>query len=139
MNYKKANPVKRFFAFVIDYNLIFIIGDALFLISPSFSVEYLLRPSIKMFSVIGVALGIIWFLLAFLCKDILFGNASLGKKIFRLQVLDRTTGQKPTVRQLVLRNVFLLFMFLQVEMIVIIANRQIRLGDMIADTVVCKK
>lgn len=127
--------IRRFMSFCIDWVAIFAVGFALSLLGPEFAPEYLLYPSIQMFSAYGVILSVLWFIAAPLCKD-LIGGASLGKHICGLRVAAKDGG-KAEAFALVLRNVT--FFFAMIEMIVILANKGVRVGDMLAGTRVVKK
>ena len=64
-------------------------------------------------------------------KDILFKNASLGKKILGIEVL-RKDGTRATARSCVLRNLVFIFLF-PVEIILLLNNDE-RLADKWLDT-----
>ena len=128
--------LKRFLSFWIDWMIIWIIGFVLSLLGPAFDPQYLLQPSIRMFSAYGVILSVLWYILAPLFRDFLFGNASLGKKLFGLRVTDKN-GSKAKPLALILRN--LAFWLVPVEMILVLCNHGTRLGDMLAGTQVVSK
>lgn len=69
----------------------------------------------------------------FLTKDMLFRNASIGKKIMKIIVLDKT-NERPSIGQLLIRNVTLLVLFWfelwQLK------KGEVRLGDSLCDTYV---
>lgn len=71
-----------------------------------------------------------------LLRDFLFGGTSLGKRIFRLRVIDCTTHQKPPVLKRILRCLF--FFILPVEAISILVEGK-SLGDRVANTIVVSK
>ena len=52
--------IRRFFAFVIDWNIMFGVAVALMFYCPGSNPEYLLYPSIKMLTSAGFLLGLIW-------------------------------------------------------------------------------
>lgn len=122
---------------MIDWNLILLLSFAMFLISPNFDWKYLSVPSTEMFSAYGVALGFLCLLILPLIKDCIFRNASIGKKIMGLRVVDRTTGQPPRFGKLLLRNIT--FYFYYVEIIAVLVNRGVSLGDMLSGTAVIEK
>ena len=103
---KKAKNVvlRRFIAFAIDWNVIILACVGLFLLGPRFDIEYLLRPSIKMFSSYGVILGILGFVFLPLFKDCLFKGASLGKLVCGLKVYDSRTQNVAKITSLIARN-----------------------------------
>lgn len=61
--------IRRFFAFVIDWNIMFGVAVALMFYCPWSNPEYLLYPSIKMLTSAGFLLGLIWLPLYCLFKD----------------------------------------------------------------------
>lgn len=127
--------IRRFLSFCIDWVVIFAVGFALSLLGPQFDPEYLLYPSIQMFSAYGVILSFLWFIAVPLCKDIL-GGASLGKRICGLRVVSKDGG-KANAGKRILRNIT--FYFVVVEIIVALVNKGTRLGDMLARTQVVQK
>lgn len=129
--------LKRALSFSIDFVLIASISVALSFLGPQFDWQYLLMPSVKMFSSYGVFLAGIWFVLAFLLKDVIFGNASIGKKLLGLHVESQNSEQVKR-NNLILRNVTLLF-FAPIECLIALFNSGIRLGDIIAQTRVNSK
>lgn len=128
---------KRIVAFIIDWNLIMLLCFAMFLISPNFDVKYLMVPSTEMFSAHGVILGLLGLAVLPLIRDCIFRNASLGKLIMGLRVVDQTTGQPPRLGKLLLRN--LTFYLCYIEFIVMLVNRGVSLGDMLSGTTVTEK
>ena len=129
---KKAKNVvlRRFIAFAIDWNVIILACVGLFLLGPRFDIEYLLRPSIKMFSSYGVILGILGFVLLPLFKDCLFKGASLGKLVCGLKVYDSRTQNVAKIPSLIARN--LTFYIPLVELIVFACNKGRTIGDMLS-------
>lgn len=125
---------RRCIAFVIDWNIILPINFFLFVSGPRFDVQYLLRPSMKMFSAYGVLLGIAGFILLPLVKDCLFKGASIGKLICGIRVYDATTRETARLSSLILRNITFYVPF--VELIVCLANKGRTLGDEISGTFV---
>ena len=129
--------IRRFFAFVIDWNIMFGVAVALMFYGPGSNPEYLLYPSIKMLTSAGFLLGLIWLPLYCLFKDCLFGRRSLGKLIFGLTIQNSETGEKASFGSLILRNVT--YVIAQIEGIVVLVNKGKRLGDSIAKTQVVRK
>ena len=105
MKNTKAIIFRRFIAFVIDWNLVFLISMGLFTLGPRFEVEYLLRPSIRMFSAYGVILGVLAFIILPFIKDCLFKGASLGKLICGIKVYDNHNKETAKTGALILRNI----------------------------------
>ena len=131
---KKSFIIRRSIAFLIDFNLTIIIGGFCFFIGPRFNAEYLLYPSIKMFSCYGVILSVLWFLLFPLFKDCIFKNASLGKKILGIQIVNIGDKTQPLTIQLIKRNIMFYFIF--IEIIVFFLNSGRTVGDVISNTAV---
>ncbi len=128
--------VKRAFAFIVDWVIICSISIAFFLMSPEFSIDYLLYPSIKMFSFYGIILGILSFTILPLIKDLVFCNASIGKAIFGLCIVDAINGSVPAKGKVILRNLMFYFPFIEIIPLLIIKKT---LGDIISGTEVVKK
>ena len=128
--------IRRFLAFVIDWNIMFGVAMALIFFGPGSSPEYFILPSIKMFSSLGFLLGIAWLFLYCLFKDCLFGRRSLGKLICGLAIQNSETGEKASYGSLILRNPT--FVIVQIEGIVVLVNNGKRLGDYIAKTQVVR-
>ena len=112
--------IRRFFAFVIDWNIMFGVAVALMFYCPWSNPEYLLYPSIKMLTSAGFLLGLIWLPLYCLFKDCLFGRRSLGKLICGLMIQDSETGGKASFGRLILRNVT--YVIVQIEGIVVLVS-----------------
>ena len=129
--------IRRFFAFVIDWNIMLGVAMALMFYGPGSSPEYLLFPSIKMLSSPGFILGAVWFFLYCLLKDCLFGRRSLGKLICGLIILNSETGEKASYSSLILRNIT--YVIASIEGIVVLLNNGKRLGDSFAKTQVVRK
>jgi uncharacterized RDD family membrane protein YckC len=76
------------------------------------------------------------FVLLYICRDLLFRNASFGKKIQGLIVVDKK-GNVPSFKALVLRNIpsilLLAYEFIQIK------NYSLRIGDELANTCVIIK
>ncbi len=130
----KSILIRRAIAFVIDWNVIFLICVGLFISGPRFELEYLLRPSIRMFSAYGVLLGALGFVLLPLLKDCLFKGASLGKLICGIKVYDNHSRATAKISSLVLRNVTFYIPF--IEMIVCLCNNGKTVGDMLSSSYV---
>ena len=131
--------IRRFLAFIIDWNIIFGVGMALMYFGPGSNPEYFYFPSIYMFKSLGFILGLLWMPLYCLFKDCLFGGRSLGKLICGLIVQNFETGEKASYGSLIVRN--LSYVIIQIEGIIVLANKGRRIGDIIANTKVvrCEK
>lgn len=71
----------------------------------------------------------------FLIKDIIFKNASIGKKIMNLKIL-KEDDTLPTIKTVILRNTFMILW--PIDAILILANKE-KLGDMFFKTKVVRK
>lgn len=129
--------VKRAVAFAIDWNLIFIISMAVLVSGKNFNMQYLITPSTEMFSSGNVILGILCFILLPLTRDLLFRNASIGKMIMGLRVVDPVSGNPPDVINLIKRNVT--FYIFPIEAITFFANNGKKIGDDLSGTAVVEK
>ena len=126
--------IRRAIAFIIDWNLIFIICFGLFVSGPRFDLEYLLLPSIRMFSAYGVLLGALGFVLLPLLKDCLFKGASLGKLVCGIKVYDCQSRDTAKISSLILRNITFYVPF--IELIVYLCNNGKTFGDMLSSSYV---
>ena len=124
--------VRRFFAFVIDWNIMLGVAMALLFYGPESNPEYLLYPSIKMFATTSFLLGLLWFIIYCLFKDCLFGRRSFGKLICGLVIVNSSTGEKASFGSLILRNIT--YIVVQIEGLFVLFNKGERLGDSIAKT-----
>ena len=129
--------VRRFFAFVIDWNILFGGTMALMFFGPGADPQSFYNPTLEMFATLGFALSAVWFTFYLLFKDCLFGRRSLGKLIFRLRIVDSRTEQKASFARLILRNIT--FLIVEIEGLVVLINKGQRLGDVIAKTKVVSK
>ena len=129
--------IRRFFAFVVDWIIMFGVAIALMCYGPGSDPEYLLYPSFDMFTSAGFLLGIVWLPLYCLFKDCLFGRRSLGKLIFGLSIQNSETGGKASFGSLILRNIT--YVIIQIEGIIVLVNKSKRLGDLIAKTQVVRR
>lgn len=128
--------IRRFLAFVIDWNIMFGVAVALMLFGPGSNPEYFIYPSIKALASTGFLMGLVWLPLYSLFKDCLFGKRSLGKLICGLMIQNSKTGEKASFGSLILRNVT--YAIVQIEGIVVLVNNGKRLGDSIAKTQVVR-
>lgn len=107
-NTKKAKS-DRIFAWLIDWFIMCIIVNLPF------------------FPILSAAIG----LLCFILRDA-FGK-SLGKRIMKLEILDRKTGKKAKISQRIVRNMF--FIIVWIDGIMMLSSGQ-SIGDTVAGTVV---
>lgn len=73
--------------------------------------------------------------LYFLLSDSLFNGQSVGKKLFNISVISRTTGRKCSVIQSFTRNILLIIVG-PLDIGLLLSKGKRRLGDSIANTVV---
>ena len=69
----------------------------------------------------------------FLIKDFIFRNASIGMKMFNICIVSQLDNGKPQIWQLLLRNIFLVFLW-PVEYYFVFLKEKDGLGDRIAKT-----
>ena len=74
-------------------------------------------------------------LFLFLLKDLVFRNASIGKRALNLEIL-KSDNTVPSVSTLILRNIFVLLW--PIDAILILANKR-KIGDIIFKTKVVEK
>jgi len=98
----KGNRVRRILAFFTDLILLcfstFIMAIALLSLLGNFAIYIVF--------VLGIACLVIFFL-----RDYLFRGRSIGKRLFKLRVVDADTRSEPTAKQLVVKS-FFLFLYL---------------------------
>lgn len=122
--------LKRIIAMFIDWNLSAIpaLLYSLFLLSMA---KYF--PQIFMFGAILFPFFVISLPLIFVYRDVIFKGQSIGKRIFKLKIVDLETNSIPLKSKLIRRNVF--FFVLPVEIILIIIKNQ-TIGDTITKTTI---
>lgn len=110
---------KRIIAMVIDYYLIvYICYIPLFLFLGFDRIAY------AIYFIMIEAIFLI------MIKDLIFGNASVGKKMIGIQVL-KEDGSKPRVLELLFRNIFIVIW--PIEVILVLCNNK-RIGDILFKT-----
>lgn len=110
---------KRFAAFIIDLLIIAFICSLMYFLTQTHKSQILLQIN----SAIMITL--------LLCKDCINGQ-SIGKRIMKLQVIDKSADNKVSNLSLIVRNIFLVFWI--VEVLVLLISREKRLGDFVAKT-----
>lgn len=129
--------IRRFLAFVIDWNIMLCVAMLLMFYGPGSSPEYLIYPSIRMLTSAGFLMALVWVPLYCLFKDCLFGRRSPGKLICGLTIQNSVTGEKASLGSLILRNIT--YIIVPIEGIVVPVNNGKRLGDHIAKTEVVRR
>ena len=105
----KHTKTDRIFAWLIDWFLMCLI--------------------VSIFPPVFTVIGIVCFIL----RDVIGGGRSLGKKIMKLDVIDKKTSDKAKVSQKILRNIF--FIIVWIDGIVMLTSGQ-SIGDTVASTAV---
>ena len=124
---------RRIIAWIIDWNLSGLPCMLFFALNPDFA-RY---PSVQN---AGVALLFVLLVLLypvlFVFRDVIFKGRSIGKRIFGLYVLNKTTNEPASIKQRIVRNLF--FFIYPVDGIILIATKE-SIGDKVVNTVVIKK
>lgn len=122
---KVIDLFKRYGAFVIDVITASLIGYVAFIIT--LEVVYYNYPDIiENNFLLANYINNILVLILVICKDLVFRNASIGKKILKLKVVT-DEGNKPSVKSMLIRNI--LFLIWPINGIVILSR-----GKKIEDT-----
>ena len=123
--------IKRILAWIIDWNLC---GLPALIYAMIF--ERLARTQgTNIGGLLLFVLLVLLFPTLFVFRDVLLNGRSIAKRIFRLRVIDNVTGEKPSNKKLVLRNLF--FVAYPVELVLLIVTGR-SLGDMVTKTSVVK-
>ena len=128
-----AIRIKRLVAFIIDWYISFLPGFILFMFSMNQGVE---NENASPLIMIPCFIGVFGSFTLFVLRDYIFKGQSLGKKIFRLTILDKNTLSTPKNWQLILKNIFL-FIY-PIDGVILLATGE-SLGNRITDTVVVYK
>lgn len=112
---------KRIFAFIID---IWITAIAF--------IPVVLYSMIFKTSDVFVSIAFIIMHSLLICKDLLFRNRSIGKRLCKLVIVN-DSGTKPSEFQLVLRNIFSMFWIVEL-FIMFINKKHKKIGDFICST-----
>lgn len=123
--------IKRILAWIIDWNLC---GLPALIYAMIF--ERLARTQgTNIGGLLLFVLLVLLFPTLFVFRDVLLNGRSIAKRIFRLRVIDNVTGEKPSNKKLVIRNLF--FVAYPVELVLLIVTGR-SLGDMVTKTSVVK-
>jgi uncharacterized RDD family membrane protein YckC len=115
--------VRRVMAAIIDYFIIAVVIAFLFVIFESFGLN----------APMEIIVGLVAFAMYF--KDLIFGGASLGKRITKLRVMKQDLSDYATVKMHLVRSIFV-FLY-PVEIIVMLISGQ-RIGDYVSGSrVIC--
>ncbi len=135
---KPSVKFKRIFAFLIDWNIL----GAVMLLLIMLEMEIFRRnglfessQALQPFAPILV-ITMLLFPVGVAFRDFIFGGRSLGKRIFKLVILDVKTAIKPKLHKTILRDMF--FFLFQIDGIILLVSGK-TIGDYLAHTVVVDK
>ncbi|MBN2653237.1 MAG: RDD family protein [Spirochaetales bacterium] len=121
---------KRIIAAIIDFAIATVINAVcmfVFVLLPSANQSLEVDDNFVVRAMMVSMAGMLYLLL----RDVL-GSRSIGKIIMKLQIVDKSTGDKASFGQRFLRNITWVISW--IEIIVFLANNGNRLGDMLAKT-----
>ena len=121
--------LKRILSWIIDWNLS---GLPALIYAAIFAARVRTHGT----STVGLLLFVLFVLsfpTIFVLRDVIFGGRSLAKRMFRLRVVSTGTGEAPSAKDLILRNVF--FFIYPIDAILLIATNK-SLGDTVTNTTV---
>lgn len=121
----KSNRMRRLLAFLIDLML--------FYLPCVLSTAILQLSFLGSISILVILIAVISFFVTFILRDYLFRGRSIGKRIFKLKVVDADTRAEPTAKQLIFKNLFL-FLYLFDGLFLIASGRS--LGERATRTIV---
>ena len=125
--------IRRIIAWIIDWNF----SGLPCMIYTTIFMEVFKRPSFENIGYILIFILLVFlYIITFVFRDVIFMGRSVGKRIFRLFVLDKNTNEKASVSQRIIRNLF--FFIYPVDGIVLIITKE-SIGDKIANTIVVNK
>ena len=129
-----GTKIRRLAAWLIDWNLIgFVV-----LLAISVYMAFFMQEDASQAEILILLFVMLSYPVCFILKDLIFGGCSLGKRIMKLVILSKQTGESPKKSQLVLRNIFSIVVIHIDALIMLITGLSI--GDRLAHTVVvCKK
>lgn len=124
---------RRVIAYLIDYILLWII-IMLFYFLGSVVLKRLPAETSEIIFLVLFYLAPLFIMVYMSFKDFLFRDASIGKKIMQIHVVSIVDNKKTLSKQLILRNLFGVFL-LPIEGILVLSGQR-RLGDSYANTAV---
>ncbi|MBQ6795653.1 MAG: helix-turn-helix domain-containing protein [Clostridia bacterium] len=130
--------ISRICAYVFDWCLIGclpVLFSVIMFIAFPFLGNTVPEASMPVIAVVMLLFMVIW-LLCFSFRDFIFKGRSPGKRFFGLTVIDRNSGETPSKKQLLVRN---LFFFVRTIDGIIMLVRGISIGDSVAQTFVVSK
>lgn len=125
--------IRRIVAWIIDWNL----SGLPSLLFVAFLRDCLTRPSFQNAGVLLILLALILlYPVLFVFRDVIFKGRSIGKRIFGLYIIDKSTNQPALMKQRIIRNLF--FFIYPVDGIILLATKE-SIGDRLVNTAVIKK
>ena len=128
-----GTKVRRLVAGFIDWNLI----GATVILFLAVYMAFFLQEEASQAELFLALFFMLSYPVCFMLRDLIFGGRSLGKRMLGLTVLSKQTGNAPKKSQLLLRNLFSVFL-MHIEVIIMLVTGQ-TLGDLLAHTVVVLK
>ena len=128
-----GTKIRRLAAWLIDWNLI---GFVLLLVISAY-MAFFEQEGASQAEILILLFLILSYPICFILRDLIFGGRSLGKRMLKLVILSKQTGEAPKKSQLVLRNIFSIVVIEIDALIMLITGLSI--GDRLAHTVVVAK
>lgn len=121
--------IRRLFAWIIDFWIIMSV-DLLLAFS---SVGFNASPTVKGIIVPLFSYALIWPLFSITVKNLVFKNASIGKKLMKIEIVQKEDGRIPTKSKLIGRALFSVFLY-YADGICMLVTGGTSLGDIITKT-----
>ena len=128
-----GTKIRRLAAWFIDWNLI----GAVVLFIVSVYTAFFAKEDASKAEILILLFIMLSYPVCFILRDLLFGGRSLGKRMMKLMILSKHTGEAPQKSQLLLRNIFSLFV-IQIDALIMLITG-LSIGDRVAHTVVVSK
>ena len=124
---------RRIIAWIIDWNL----SGLPCLLYTTIFMNVFKTPSIQSVGYILIFVLLVFlYPVTFVFRDVIFKGRSIGKRIFRLHVLDKNTNETASTKQRIIRNLF--FFIYPVDGIILLVTKE-SIGDKAVNTIVVKK
>ena len=124
---------RRIIAWIIDWNL----SGLPCLLYTTIFMDAFKRPSIQSVGYILIFVLLVFlYPVTFVFRDVIFKGRSIGKRIFRLHVLDKNTNETASTEQRIIRNLF--FFIYPVDGIILLVTKE-SIGDKAVNTIVVKR
>ena len=125
--------IRRIIAWIIDWNL----SGLPCLLYTTIFMDVFKRTSIQSVGYILIFVLLVFlYPVTFVFRDVIFKGRSIGKRIFRLHVLDKNTNETASTKQRIIRNLF--FFIYPVDGIILLVTKE-SIGDKAVNTIVVKK